>query len=471
MLLFRLALAAAVLTLVLAVGTAGARTQANVYSVQNLVSDTATTAPTTDPSLVNGWGLSAGPTTPWWTSNNGTNTTTLYNGSGAKQALTVTVPGGPTGTVFNGTAADFVVTQNGKTGSARFLFATEGGMILGWSPAVNATTAIPGVDHLSQGAVYKGLTTMSDRLYATDFHNGRVDVFDASFNPVPLAGGFQDAKLPKGFAPFGIQALAGNVFVTYAKQDAAKHDDVAGPGLGTLTSSRRTGSSSRASPRAGGRTLRRMRRGGSRSRRRPSACSRATCSSATSGTGASARTRTAAAAKWVYKGQLRLGDGTPLSVEGLWAIAFGNGAAAGPTTTLYALAGPGEGEARNARRDHLGRLTNRPSARSGRRPRSGGRPDRVDEIPVVLREEDGPLDLVAGERPDGVERVEQEDGDELGLVPVRSPQHQRAASLGRTGRRHPRLLHIGRVPRDRWRGLRRARHGRSRSSFTQSRVR
>ena len=105
MLLFRLALAAAVLTLVLAVGTAGARTQANVYSVQNLVSDTATTAPTTDPSLVNGWGLSAGPTTPWWTSNNGTNTTTLYNGSGAEQALTVDVPGGPTGTVFNGTAA------------------------------------------------------------------------------------------------------------------------------------------------------------------------------------------------------------------------------------------------------------------------------------------------------------------------------------------------------------------------------
>jgi hypothetical protein len=280
--MFRFALAAAVLTLVLVVGTAGARTEANVYSVQNLVSDTATTAPTTDPSLVNGWGLSAGPTTPWWTSNNGTNTTTLYSGAGTKVALTVAVPGGPTGTVYNGTASDFVVSQNGKSGSARFLFATEGGMILGWSPTVNAATAVPGVDHSTQGAVYKGLTTMSDRLYATDFHNNRVDVFDASFQPVPLAGAFQDKKLPKGFAPFGIQALAGNIFVTFAKQDSAKHDDVAGPGLGYVDE-------------AGARTRPRTRRGGSRSLRRASACSPATCSSATSATAASARTSSAAA--------------------------------------------------------------------------------------------------------------------------------------------------------------------------------
>ena len=75
-------------------------------------------------------------------SDNGTNTSTLYNGAGAKQALTVAVPGGPTGTVFNGCAADFVVSQNGKTGAARFLFATEAGTILGWSPTVNGATAI-----------------------------------------------------------------------------------------------------------------------------------------------------------------------------------------------------------------------------------------------------------------------------------------------------------------------------------------
>src|SRR5258705_3916585 len=218
-------IAAALAAASLIAGSAFGGIADDVFTVHNLVSDTA------DATLVNGWGLSAGPTTPWWVSDNGTNATTLYNGAGVKQALTVAVPGAPTGTVFNGSATDFVISQNGKTGAARFLFATEGGTILGWSPAVNAATAIPGADRSASGAVYKGLTTANDRLYATDFHNNRVDVFDASFNPVTTAP-FKDPKLPKGYAPFGIQALAGSIFVTYAKQDAAKHDDVAGNGFG-----------------------------------------------------------------------------------------------------------------------------------------------------------------------------------------------------------------------------------------------
>ena len=94
----------------------------------------------------------------------------------------------------------------------------------------NATAALIGVDRSSVGAIYKGLAIANDKLYATDFHNGRVDVFDKSFNLVP--GGFNDAKITKGYAPFGIQALAGNIFVTYAQQDAAKKDDVAAPGQG-----------------------------------------------------------------------------------------------------------------------------------------------------------------------------------------------------------------------------------------------
>src|SRR2546421_742913 len=123
--------------------TAAARVQAgpDIFTTHSLVSDDASTpAAATDASLVNGWGLSAGPTTPWWASNNGTNASTLYSGAGAKVALTVAVAGGPTGTVFNGNAADFAVSQNGKSGPARFLFATEAGTILGWSPAVAATT-------------------------------------------------------------------------------------------------------------------------------------------------------------------------------------------------------------------------------------------------------------------------------------------------------------------------------------------
>ena len=219
-------IAAAVLVAILATAAQG-RQSAGIYTVHPLVADT-TGGATTDASLVNAWGLSAGPTTPWWSANNGTNTSTLYSGTGAKVALTVNVAGAPTGTVFNGNAADFVVSENGKSGAARFLFATEGGTILGWTPAVDGANAVVGAT--TAGAVYKGLAVASDRLYATDFHNGRVDVFDASFKPVTTSGGFKDAKVAKGFAPFGIQALGGSIFVTFAKQDAAKKDDVAVPG-------------------------------------------------------------------------------------------------------------------------------------------------------------------------------------------------------------------------------------------------
>jgi uncharacterized protein (TIGR03118 family) len=311
------------------------------YAVQNLVGDTAGAATGTDANLVNAWGLVAGPTTPWWTSNNGTNTSTLYNGAGAKQALTVQVPGAPTGTIFNGVATDFVVSQNGKSGAARFLFATEGGTILGWSPAVNGTVAIPGVDRSSTGAVYKGLTTAADRLYATDFHNGRVDVFDRTFAPVSLAAGaFTDPKLPKGFAPFGIQAIGGNIFVTYAKQDAQAHDDVAGGGLGYVDEYTTDGT-----------FVARVETGGRKNSPPNAPWGLAMAPSSFGvfsgdllignfGNGRIAAYQDRGGGKWVYKGELRRGDGTLVTIDGLWGLAFGNGAAAGPTTTLYFAAGP-----------------------------------------------------------------------------------------------------------------------------------
>src|SRR5436305_14261520 len=198
----------------------------NSYNVQALVTNTA------DSSLVNGWGLSAGPTTPWWVSDNGTNLSTLYQGTGTKAALTVTVAGGPTGTVFNGDANAFLVTQAGKSGNARFLFSTEGGQILGWNNTVNATAALVGADMSSQGAVFKGLAISRGKVYATDFHNGKVDVFDSSFKPVTTTGGFVDKTIPKGYAPFGIQTPGGNIAVTYALQDAPKQADVRKPGKG-----------------------------------------------------------------------------------------------------------------------------------------------------------------------------------------------------------------------------------------------
>jgi uncharacterized protein (TIGR03118 family) len=333
----------AVAAAALLAGTAGAGVQDDRYAVSNLVADSAGSATAADSSLVNGWGLVAGPTTPWWTSNNGTNTSTLYNGAGAKQALTVAVAGAPTGTVFNGVAGDFPVSAGGKTGQARFIFATEGGTILGWSPTVNGTVAVVGADRSSVGAVYKGLATAADRLYATDFHNGRVDVFDKAFQPLTLASGaFTDPKLPKGFAPFGIQAIAGNIFVTYAKQDAGKHDDVAGGGLGYVDEYT-----------TDGQFVARVETGG-RKNSPPNAPWGLAMAPATGfgvfsgdllignfGNGRIAAYQDRGGGKWVYKGELRHGDGTLVTIDGLWGLEFGNGAAAGPATTLYFTAGPG----------------------------------------------------------------------------------------------------------------------------------
>ena len=330
--------AAAIAALVVTV--AQARLEADIYTVHALVSDdpTATPAAAKDASLVNGWGLVAGPTTPWWTSNNATGTSTLYNGVGAKSALTVTVAGGPTGIVFNGNASAFDVSQAGKTGAARFIFATESGTIAGWSPTVNGTAAIVGADRSSSGAVYKGLAIAGNQLFATDFHNGRVDVFDSSFNPVTTSG-FEDAKVAKGFAPFGIQAIGDSIFVTYAKQDAAAKDDEAVPGQAYVDEFTTAGA-----------LVARVVNSGKKNAPLNAPWGLAMAPAGFSVFGGdllvgnfgdgriSAYTKRGA--KWVYKGQLRLADGTPIAIPGLWGIAFGNDAAAGPSSTLYFLAGP-----------------------------------------------------------------------------------------------------------------------------------
>ena len=332
-----LALAIALFAAAVGLGTAWAASPA--YTVTPLVSDGATPAPLTDASLVNGWGLSAGPTTPWWASDNGTNVSTLYSGTGAKVPLTVSVPGSPSGTVFNSSATDFVVSQNGSSGAARFLFSTESGTILGWTPSVNGTVAVVGADRSSVGAVYKGLAIANDRLYATDFHNGRVDVFDASFKLITTTGGFKDPKVAKGFAPFGIQTLGGDIFVTYAKQDADRHDDVAVAGQAYVDE---------FTP--DGQLVAHVVNSGKKNAPLNAPWGLALAPATFGGVGGdllvgnfgngriSAYTKRGSA--WVYKGQLRLGDGTPIAIDGLWAIAFGNGSAAGPTDTLYFLAGP-----------------------------------------------------------------------------------------------------------------------------------
>lgn len=213
------------------------------FAVKALVSDGAVAAAHIDGNLKNPWGIVFNPNGFVWVADNGTNVATLYDGNGVPQSLIVAIPSGtngsasPTGIVFNGTQS-FTVTENGKSGVAAFIFAGEGGTITAWAPAVGPTNAFVMYDDGAGGAVYKGLAlaTMNNAnfLYATDFHNNKIDVFNTSFSKVSMPGAFTDPAIPAGFAPFGIQAIGSNLFVTYAKQDAAKHDDVAGAGLGMV---------------------------------------------------------------------------------------------------------------------------------------------------------------------------------------------------------------------------------------------
>ena len=229
-----LALAAALAAVLTAVAAAGAAARHEPsFVVHDLVSNQSGVADHTDGNLVNAWGLAASATSPWWVADNGADVATVYDSTGAgfpaASPLVVSVPSKPTGLVAS-TDAAFVVGTGASAGPSRFVFSTETGKILGWHGGLPA--AILGADRSNVDAIYKGLAIANDHLYATDFHNARVDVFDGGFDLVSTPGMFVDPRIPHGFAPFGIQVLGGNVFVTYAKQDADAEDDVKGQGLG-----------------------------------------------------------------------------------------------------------------------------------------------------------------------------------------------------------------------------------------------
>jgi uncharacterized protein (TIGR03118 family) len=225
---------------------APASARADTYSWTNFQSDIAGVAQHVDPNLVNPWGMAASPNGVIWVSDNGTGVSTLYNQDGTARSLVVEIPtakqnrgaANPTGVVFNGTSA-FRVTQNGHSAPALFIFVSEDGSISGWNPTVDPTHAIVAVDNGTNrgvnSAIYKGATLgvagSHNFLYVTNFHTGKVETYDENFHQVN-AGGFSDPSLPRGFAPFGIRNFNGEVFVTYAKQDSKREDDVAGPGLG-----------------------------------------------------------------------------------------------------------------------------------------------------------------------------------------------------------------------------------------------
>jgi uncharacterized protein (TIGR03118 family) len=329
-----------------------AQAQEDVYRQRNLVSDGFLSADHIDPNLVNAWGIAFNPFGPVWVADNGTSVSTLYDGAGNPQPqptpLVVQIPppanaagnGKPTGIVFNGSTG-FTVAKDNVSGPSRFIFATETGVIAAWAPNVDATHAIRVIDNsTATGAVYKGLALSAggngSLLYAADFHNNRIDVFDSAFKPVTLpAGAFSDPALPAGFAPFGLQEINGDLYVAYAKQDPEKTDDVAGRGLGYVDV---------FDP--NGRLIRRVASQGELNAPWGLALAPAGFGKLSNrllvGNFGDGTINAYDLASGEFAGKLTGQDQKPIQIDGLWGIRFGNGFANQPVNTLFFAAGPAD---------------------------------------------------------------------------------------------------------------------------------
>jgi uncharacterized protein (TIGR03118 family) len=332
---------------------------ASAFTQTVLVADqTGGIASHTDANLVNPWGLVIQGTAPAWVANNGTQTSTLYDGNGNPRPATPlivtfaangTTDFSPTGIVFNGTSTDFVVSSAGKAAGASFIFDGEGGMIAGWAPAVDATHAVTMYTDAG-GAVYKGLAIAKNGgqafLYAADFHNRKVDVFNNAFVKQPASANafsFTDTAIPAGYAPFGIQAIvsgagATQIVVTYAQQQGpANIDEVDGPGLGYVDIYDTNGTLVKQLVAAGRLNA-------------PWGVARAptdfgTLSNALLvGNFGDGRINGYDAVTGTFIGTVSSSTGALLVTSGLWGIAFGNDANNQPHNTLFYAAGIG-GEA------------------------------------------------------------------------------------------------------------------------------
>jgi uncharacterized protein (TIGR03118 family) len=322
------------------------------YLQHNLISDGFVPADITHANTVNAWGLVSGPTTPWWIANNGTGTTTLFNVATHSIVTDFIVPGddgdqgNPTGVVFNGGSGFIVNNGVGAPAPARFIFASEDGTLSAFKGAP-IVTVVPNAGSPGHGAIYKGLAidsaTAGQFLYATDFHNGNVDIFDSSFHAVTIPGAFTDPTLPAGFAPFGIQNINGTIYVTYALQDEDRKDDVAGPGNGFVDAYDTSGNfiqrvasdSELNSP--WGLAL------------APDDFGRFSGDLLVGNFGdgrihAFDPTKLTGSGEFQSVGQLHSASGKPIRIDGLWALQFGHGTTAssanGLTNTLFFTAGP-----------------------------------------------------------------------------------------------------------------------------------
>lgn len=218
------------------------------YQQTNLVSNRSDLrAEVTDRNVQNPWGMAAAPDGPLWVANNGSSTATLYTLHDDVPSIVNRVvklaphdkpaEWKPTGIVWNPASHQFKFQGDNKTDvAAVFIFASEDGRIVAWNPNANSDSSIANTVVTTPNAIYKGLAfaTAEDggnMIFATNFHAGTVDVFDANFQPVTKVR-FVDREIPSGYAPFGIATIEHELFVSFAKQDKDREDDVAGPGFG-----------------------------------------------------------------------------------------------------------------------------------------------------------------------------------------------------------------------------------------------
>jgi len=310
------------------------------FTVTVLVSNNGVPGTAVDARLANAWGLVAGPGTPWWVADNGADFSTLYNATGVKRNLNVSVDGAPTGLVFNGDPTSFRVGPSNA--GAAFIFATEGGTIAGWHPSLGTASQVK-VDSSEAGAIYKGLaiatTATGPQLFATDFHNARIDVFNAAWAAVQPPGEFVDPKLPAGYAPFGIQTIGTRIFVTYAKQGPGAKDEIAGQGRGFVDAFDTDGN-----------LLVRVAQHGQLNAPWGLALAPATFGRfggdllvGNFGDGHVNAYQEMPDGTFELIGSLRTTDGRKLVIDGLWALQFGHGTVNnGPLDTLFFTAGPND---------------------------------------------------------------------------------------------------------------------------------
>jgi len=337
------------------------------YWVHNLVADASTTAKADfyDTRLINPWGNVTSAASPFWVCDFGISTiytasptnTTALGTPNLTTAPTVPGAGGPpnkgscTGIVANiapaTTPPTFPVTAPGKNPvAASFIFVTEDGTLSAWASGADATQAFIQVDN-SKTSAYKGLallTTPAPQLYAANFKTGTIDVFDANFKPVTLAtGAFTDASIPAGFAPFNIWPIGGKLYVAYAKQDANKQFDVAGPGNGYVDVFDGTG-----------KLLQSLLSGGPGFLGAPGAPLNSPWGMALAPATFGAFANDLLVGNFEdgtinafdpntgrFIGALTDGSGNTIKIPGLWALLFGNGGSGGDKDTLYFTAGPG----------------------------------------------------------------------------------------------------------------------------------